>query len=209
VTVWPEILAITTSLAVISLRMRDTNGRYEFRTIMPAGYGCPPDGPTQRLLDTLGRHGQRPAHVHFFVSAPGHRHLTTQINIAGDKYLYDDFAFATREGLIPKIVRQSDANKIREKGLNGPFAEIEFDFAMVPLSKSATDDAVHRRRVEAASPASTPQRVSYERPTPVPPPHTAPPAPPPRSAPLPLAASPAGSTHGAPRFSSVFGTRRR
>ena len=128
----------------------DTNGRYEFRTIMPAGYGCPPDGPTQRLLDTLGRHGQRPAHIHFFVSAPGHRHLTTQINIAGDKYLYDDFAFATREGLIPKIVRQSNANKIREKGLNAPFAEIEFDFALTPMSKSVADDAVHRRRVEAA-----------------------------------------------------------
>ena len=78
------------------------DGRYEFRTIIPAGYGCPPDGPTQRLLDQLGRHGQRPAHIHFFVSAPGHRHLTTQINIAGDKYLYDDFAFATREGLHPE-----------------------------------------------------------------------------------------------------------
>ena len=127
----------------------DTSGRYEFRTVMPAGYGCPPDGPTQRLLDALGRHGRRPAHIHFFVSAPGHRHLTTQINIAGDKYLHDDFAFATRERLIPKIVRQSDPNKVREKGLNGPFAQIEFDFAMMPLSKSAADDAVQRRRVEA------------------------------------------------------------
>ena len=61
----------------------------------------------------------------------------------------------------------------------------------------------------ARAPASTPQRVSYERPTPAAPPRTAPPAPPPRSAPPPPAASPAGSTHGAPRFSSVFGTRRR
>ena len=90
-----------------------SDGRYEFRTIVPAGYGCPPDGPTQRLLNELGRHGQRPAHIHFFVSAPGHRHLTTQINIAGDKYLYDDFAFATREGLIPKIVRHEDAKKMK------------------------------------------------------------------------------------------------
>jgi CO/xanthine dehydrogenase Mo-binding subunit len=62
----------------------------------------------------------------------------------------------------------------------------------------------------ARTPASAPQRVSYERPTPAsPPPRTAPPAPPPRSAPPPPPASPAGSTHGAPRFSSVFGTRRR
>jgi catechol 1,2-dioxygenase len=102
------------------------------------------------LLNALGRHGRRPAHIHFFVSAPGHRHLTTQINIAGDKYLYDDFAFATREGLIPKIMRENDPNKIREKGLNGPFAEIEFDFTMTRLSRTAPDDVVHRRRVEAA-----------------------------------------------------------
>jgi catechol 1,2-dioxygenase len=128
----------------------DANGRYEFRTIVPAGYGCPPDGPTQRLLNALGRHGQRPAHIHFFVSAPGYRHLTTQINIAGDKFLYDDFAFATREGLIPEIVHQSDANKIKEKGLNTPFDEIEFDFALTPASTAALDDTVHRRRVEAA-----------------------------------------------------------
>jgi hypothetical protein len=93
------------------------DGRYELQTIIPAGYSCAPDGPTQRLLDQLGRHGQRPAHIHFFVSAPGHRHLTTQINIAGDKYLYDDFAFATREGLIPKIVRHEDAKKMKERGL--------------------------------------------------------------------------------------------
>jgi CO/xanthine dehydrogenase Mo-binding subunit len=61
----------------------------------------------------------------------------------------------------------------------------------------------------ARTPASAQQRVSYERPTPAaPPPYTPPPAPPPRSA-APPAAAPAGSTHGAPRFSSVFGTRRR
>ena len=81
----------------------DAEGRYRFRTIMPSGYGCPPDGPTQQLLTAIGRHGRRPAHIHFFVEAPGHRKLTTQINIAGDKYLHDDFAFATREGLIPEV----------------------------------------------------------------------------------------------------------
>jgi len=59
------------------------------------------------------------------------------------------------------------------------------------------------------APASTPQRVAYERPAPASPPRTAPPAPPPRSAQPPPPAAPAGSTHGAPRFSSVFGTRRR
>jgi hypothetical protein len=61
----------------------------------------------------------------------------------------------------------------------------------------------------APAPAAAPQRISYERPPAALPPRPAPPAPPPRSAPLPPATAPAGSTHGAPRFSSVFGTRRR
>ena len=68
----------------------------------PSGYGCAPDSPTQELLSALGRHGHRPAHIHFFVEAPGFRKLTTQINFAGDEYLHDDFAFATRDGLIPE-----------------------------------------------------------------------------------------------------------
>ncbi len=59
----------------------DENGQYRVRTILPAGYGCPPEGPTQQLLNQLGRHGNRPAHIHYFVSADGHRKLTTQINV--------------------------------------------------------------------------------------------------------------------------------
>ena len=34
----------------------DAEGRYRFRTVLPAGYACPPDGPSQTLLDQLGRH---------------------------------------------------------------------------------------------------------------------------------------------------------
>ena len=62
----------------------DAEGRYRFRSILPAGYASPPEGPTQQLLNQLGRHGRRPAHIHFFVGAPGYRKLTTQINIDGD-----------------------------------------------------------------------------------------------------------------------------
>jgi catechol 1,2-dioxygenase len=39
----------------------DAGGRYRFRSILPAGYACPAEGPTQQLLDHLGRHGRRPA----------------------------------------------------------------------------------------------------------------------------------------------------
>ena len=128
----------------------DRGGRYRFRSILPSGYGCPPEGPTQQLLNQLGRHGRRPAHIHFFVTAPGHRKLTTQINIDGDEYLHDDFAFATRDGLIPEVHRQTDPAVIREHGLNGPYAEITFDFVLHPEAQGLPSAEVHRVHAEAA-----------------------------------------------------------
>ena len=108
----------------------DAEGRYRARSIVPSGYGCSPDGPTQELLDLLGRHGQRPAHIHFFISAPGHRHLTTQINLSGDKYLWDDFAYATRDGLVGDIHFNDDPQAAQARGVAGRFAEVAFDFQL-------------------------------------------------------------------------------
>jgi catechol 1,2-dioxygenase len=128
----------------------DAEGRYRFRTIMPSGYGCPPDGPTQQLLDQLGRHGKRPAHVHFFVEAPGFRKLTTQINIADDPLLHDDFAFATRDGLIPELVRHNGPAEIKARGLDKPFATIRFDFELNREAANLPEAVVVREHAKAA-----------------------------------------------------------
>jgi catechol 1,2-dioxygenase len=127
----------------------DAQGRYKFRSIVPVGYGCPPDGPTQALLDQLGRHGNRPAHIHLFVTAEGHRKLTTQINIDGDPLVYDDFAYATREGLVPPLVERTDAASIRAEGLDGPFAEIVFDIKLSTLVDGVDNQIVDRPRLAA------------------------------------------------------------
>jgi len=127
----------------------DAAGRYQFRSIIPVGYGCPPDGTTQQLLDQLGRHGQRPAHIHFFVSAAGHRKLTTQINIDGDEYLWDDFAFASREGLVPPIARIDDPAQLVAKRLDKPFASIDFDFHLYRETEAAPSAIVERARAAA------------------------------------------------------------
>lgn len=127
----------------------DAQGRYKFRSIVPVGYGCPPDGPTQALLNQLGRHGNRPAHIHFFVSAEGHRKLTTQINIDGDPLVFDDFAYATREGLVPPLVERTDAASIQANGLKGPFAEIVFDIRLSALVQGVDNQIVDRPRLAA------------------------------------------------------------
>ena len=104
---------------------------------------------TQKLLTQIGRHGRRPAHIHFFVSAPGYRKLTTQINIDGDEYLHDDFAFATRDGLIPAVRRSTDEEVINAHGLNAPFAEITFDFVLHAEQDAAPTSVVQREHAPA------------------------------------------------------------
>ena len=117
---------------------------------MPSGYGVPPGSPTDTLLTALGRHGQRPAHIHFFISADGHRKLTTQINLAHDPLVNDDFAYATRDGLICEVIERNDEAGIKEHGMDGPFGEIRFDINLTALV-DGTDNQINERRVRAAA----------------------------------------------------------
>jgi catechol 1,2-dioxygenase len=128
----------------------DGRGCYKFQSILPSGYGVPPGSPTEKLLSALGRHGQRPAHIHFFISADNHRKLTTQINIEGDPLLNDDFAYATRDGLVPHVVERTDETSIHANGLNSPFAEIVFDIRLTALI-DGIDNQVNEQRKRAAA----------------------------------------------------------
>lgn len=123
------------------------DGKYEFRTLMPVGYGCPPEGATQALLDELGRHGNRPAHVHFFVTSDSHRKLTTQFNIEGDPLIWDDFAYATREDLIPPVTEKTGGKELGLK--NDTYQDIEFNFVLTPLVEGKDNQIVQRQRAAA------------------------------------------------------------
>jgi len=85
----------------------DADGHYEFKTVMPVSYPIPSDGPAGQLLESLGRHPFRPAHVHFMISAPGYRTLITHLFVAGDRYLDSDAVFGVKPSLIvkPKLDR--------------------------------------------------------------------------------------------------------
>ena len=126
----------------------DSDGRYKVRSIIPSGYGCPPDGPTQKLLSLVGRHGQRPAHIHFFISRPGYKHLTTQINLSDDDYTYDDFAFATRGELVRDAVKIDDPETIRANGLEAPYKEVRFDVQLVATEDESLQTRHERPRAQ-------------------------------------------------------------
>ncbi|HEY4548096.1 MAG TPA: catechol 1,2-dioxygenase [Pedomonas sp.] len=124
----------------------DADGRYVTRTTLPVGYACPEGGSTETILKNIGRHGNRPAHVHYFVSAENKRHLTTQINIDGDPYLHDDFAYATRDELVPPVKRLTGGALAERCSVSGEHVEIQFDIMLHAASSKQEEHASARPR---------------------------------------------------------------
>lgn len=78
----------------------DADGAFSLATIVPPPYEIPKDGGTGTMLNALGRHFFRPAHVHVKVRAAGHRDLTSQLYFRGGEYIDTDVAHAVRDGLL-------------------------------------------------------------------------------------------------------------
>lgn len=97
----------------------DEAGRYEFRSILAMPYAIPHDGPVGELLQTLGRHPWRPAHLHFLIEAEGYETLVTHVFRRDDPYLDSDAVFGVRQSLIADWLRQPDGTYL-----------VEFDFVL-------------------------------------------------------------------------------
>ena len=96
----------STGRAALDMRARfraDENGRFWFRSIVPAAYPIPNDGPVGKMLDAQGRHPYRPAHVHFKLSAPGFETIVTHVFLDGDRYLDSDVVFGVKDALIEPL----------------------------------------------------------------------------------------------------------
>jgi protocatechuate 3,4-dioxygenase beta subunit len=78
----------------------DAKGRFRYRTVRPAGYSVPHDGPVGRLLSQTGYPLHRPAHLHFVIQASGFETITTHIFDASDPRLAEDALFGVRPELI-------------------------------------------------------------------------------------------------------------
>jgi protocatechuate 3,4-dioxygenase beta subunit len=89
--------------SVVDMRGRfrcDAEGRYRLRTVLPRGYSIPMDGPVGRLVRAQGRHGFRPAHIHFMIGAEGHRELVTALYFADDAHIDSDTVFGVSRSLV-------------------------------------------------------------------------------------------------------------
>jgi hydroxyquinol 1,2-dioxygenase len=84
------------------------DGRYSFRGIRPVAYPIPDDGPVGQMLAALGRHPNRPAHMHFLVSAPGFETIITHTFVQGDQWLTSDAVFGVKASLIASMQAGDD-----------------------------------------------------------------------------------------------------
>ena len=114
----------------------DANGDYLIRSVRPQFYSIPMDGPVGEMITAQKRHGNRPAHIHFLISAAGHREMVTALYIADDPHIMDDVVFGAHGDLIAAIKKDQPGCPIA--GVNS----IKFNFA---LSVESAADKVSGR----------------------------------------------------------------
>lgn len=115
----------------------DVDGRYLFSTVRPAPYTVPEDGPVGELLRATGRQPWRPSHLHFIVTAPGHKTLVTEVFPSDDPYLDKDAVFGVREKLVmdyqPRdtIEALPDDLVIKQSLKGKQYYVVDFDFYLL------------------------------------------------------------------------------
>jgi len=103
--------------------LTDSAGQFSYKTVKPAGYPVPHDGPVGALMTQLGLPLRRPAHLHFQISAQGYQTLTTQVFDRDDPHLCEDAVFGVKKGLLGDFRRRT--------GEAGPSANsLEFTFVL-------------------------------------------------------------------------------
>ena len=107
----------------------DAEGHIAFRSIKPAGYPIPIDGPVGALLRAQGRHNMRPAHLHFLAVKDGFTTLISQVYVNDDKFLQTDVQFGVTRHLVGDYVRHEN-EPAPAADVSGPWYSLDFSFVM-------------------------------------------------------------------------------
>jgi hydroxyquinol 1,2-dioxygenase len=107
----------------------DKDGHLSFRSVKPAGYPIPVDGPVGDLIRVQGRHNMRPAHLHFLIYKPGFKTHISQVYVNDDKNLETDVQFGVTEALVGNYVRH-DNDKAPAPDVKGPWYSLDYTFVM-------------------------------------------------------------------------------
>lgn len=107
----------------------DADGRFRFRSVKPAGYPIPIDGPVGDLLRAQGRHNMRPAHLHVLIAKPGFKTHISQVYVSDDPYLASDVQFGVTQALIGNFVRH-DNEPAPAPDVEGPWYSLDYSFVV-------------------------------------------------------------------------------
>jgi catechol 1,2-dioxygenase len=111
--------------------MTDREGRFSFRSVKPAGYPIPIDGPVGDLLRAAKRHNFRPAHLHFLIFKQGFKTLISQIYSPDDPNLETDSQFGVTRALIGNYVCH-EAGSAPAPDVEGEWYSLDQTFVMEP-----------------------------------------------------------------------------
>lgn len=106
----------------------DADGRFWFRSVLPAGYAIPTTGVVGRLLEAQNRHPFRPAHVHALIYKPGFKTLISQVYVDGAEHLDSDVQFGVTRALIGGFVRHDEPHP--EQAADAPWYSLDYRFVM-------------------------------------------------------------------------------
>ena len=120
---------------MLRARLRtDADGRYHFWSIRPSFYPVPDDGPAGDMLRAMGRHPNRPGHIHMMLKAPGHQPLTTHLFVSDSPYLDSDAVFGVRNSLIVEFAKHPPGKAADGRVLDKPYYTARYDFRLVPTA---------------------------------------------------------------------------
>ncbi len=108
------------------------DGTYRFRTVRPIGYTVPFDGTAGRMLEQIGSHPYRPAHIHCIVSAEGFEPVKTHIFDSTDPYLDSDAVYAVKPSLVCEFVRHDTMDNAPDADVSLPYYTVAYDFVLTP-----------------------------------------------------------------------------
>ena len=108
----------------------DEKGHFGFRSVKPAGYPIPVDGPVGDLLRAAKRHNFRPAHLHFLILKEGFKTMISQIYVQDDDKLETDVQFGVTRALIGDFVRHDGPGLA--PGVKGEWFSLDQTFVMEP-----------------------------------------------------------------------------
>ena len=109
----------------------DETGQIRFRTVKPAAYPVPVNGPVGDLIKVQGRANMRPAHMHFLIHKPGYKTHISQVYVNDDPYLETDAQFGVTRALIGDYVYHEN-EPAPDLEVTGPWCSLDFTFTIEP-----------------------------------------------------------------------------